>query len=74
MVLGRRYTGEEARAAGIVDEVAPLDHLKETAISAANRLAGSEGLDRKTLSTLKRDLYRDVVKALTEPPRVYSLL
>ena len=74
MVLGKRYTGIEAEAAGIVDEVCPPAQLRDTAIAAAGRLAGSEGLDRKTLSTLKRDLYRDVVQALTEPSRMYSLL
>ena len=74
VVLGKRYTGIEAEAAGIVDEVCPPAQLRDTAIAAAGRLAGSEGLDRKTLSTLKRDLYRDVVQALTEPSRMYSLL
>ena len=74
MVLGKRYNGEEAKAAGIVDEVCPPAQLKGTAMAAANKLAGSEGLDRKTLTTLKRDLYRDVVQALTEPSRMYSLL
>ena len=72
MVLGKRYTGIEAEAAGIVDEVCPPAQLRDTAIAAAGRLAGSEGLDRKTLFTLKRDLYRDVVLALSEPPRYYS--
>ena len=72
-MLGKRYTGEEAKATGIVDEVCPLAQLRETAIAAAGRLAG-QGLDRRTLSTLKYDLYRDIAQALTEPPRVYSLL
>ena len=71
---GKRYSGEDALRAGLVDEVAPPGQLRERAVSAADRLAGSEGLDRKTLSTLKRDLYRDVVQALTEPPRFYSRL
>jgi enoyl-CoA hydratase/carnithine racemase len=73
VVLGQRYTGEEAKAAGIVDEVCPLAELRDTAITAAVRLAG-QGLDRRTLSTLKYDLHREIVQALTEPPRMYSLL
>ena len=74
VVLGRRYTGEEARAAGIVDEVCPLAQLKSVAMAAAVRLAGKDGLDRKTLSAIKHDLYRDVVRVLSEPTRTYSLL
>ena len=56
MILGKRYGGIEAERAGIVDEVAPPDQLREAAIAAANRLAGP-GLDTRTVSTLKRDLY-----------------
>ena len=74
LVLGKRYTGEEARAAGIVDEACAQPQLKKTALAAAVRLAGGDGLDRRTLTVLKRDLYRDAVRALTEPLRMYSLL
>ena len=73
IALGQRYTGEEAHRAGIVNEVCSLEELKETAIAAANRLAG-EGLDRLTLSTIKHDLHRDVYKALLEPVMFYARL
>ena len=73
IVLGKRYTAEEAKTAGIVNEVSSLKELKDSAVAAANRLAG-DGLDRKTLATLKHDLYRDVYRALNEPVRFYSLL
>ena len=73
IVLGKRYTGEEAKAAGIVNEVSSPEELKDSAIAAANKLAG-DGLDRKTLATLKYDLYRDVYRALNEPVRFYSML
>ena len=71
IILGKRYTGEEAKMARIVNEVSSLEELKDSAIAAANRLAG-DGLDRKTLATIKRDLYRDVYQALNEPVRFYS--
>ena len=74
MVLGRRYTGDQAKAAGIVEETCPISQLQRVALAAAERLAGRDGLDRRTLSVLKQDLYRDAVKALSEPMRVYSLL
>ena len=53
-----------------MNEVCSLEELKESAIAAAKRLAG-EGLDRKTLSTIKHDLHRDVYQALMEPVRYY---
>ena len=74
VVLGKRYTGPEAEAAGIVDETCPLAELKDRAIAAASRLAGEGGLDRKTLSALKHDLYRDLYRILMEPLRHYSML
>ena len=74
LVLGKRYGGVEACTAGIVDAVCLPAELRDSAITTACRLAGSQGLDRRTLSTLKHDLYRDVVQSLSEPPRFYSLL
>jgi enoyl-CoA hydratase/carnithine racemase len=71
VVLGKRYSGEEAEKAGIVDELSPPDELRAAAIAAAGRLAG-QGLDRRSLSTLKYDLYRDIAVAMAEPPRYYS--
>ena len=64
LVLGRRYTGVEAHTAGIVDEVCPPEQLREVALAAAGRLAGTEDLDRRTLTALKHDLYKDVIQAL----------
>ena len=72
LVLGRRYTGVEAHTAGIVDEVCPPEQLREVALAAAGRLAGTEGLDRRTLTALKHDLYKDVIQALSDPPKFYS--
>ena len=71
VVLGKRYTGEEAERVGIVDQVCPPDELGSAAITAAGRLAG-QGLDRMTVSALKYDLYRDIAVAMSEPPRYYS--
>ena len=73
IVLGKKYTAAEAKAAGIINEVCSLERLQTSAIAAANRLAG-DGLDRKTLAALKHDLHRDIVQNLKEPVRFYSLL
>ena len=47
----------EAHTAGIVDEVCPPEQLREVTLAAAGRLAGTEGLDRRTLTALKHDFY-----------------
>lgn len=74
MVLGRRYTAKEAKESKIVDEVCPMSQLEERALAAAEKLAGKEGLDRRTLATIKSDLYRDTLASLNEPVRFYSRL
>ena len=74
VVLGRRYTAEEAKESKMVDEVCPMSQLEERALAAADRLAGKEGLDRTTLATIKHDLYRDTLATLNEPARFYSRL
>ena len=73
VILAKRYSGEEAEAAGIVQEVCPpTDIITERAVSAAAGLAGARHhlhphlkLDRKTLATLKHRLYRDAYSALS---------
>ena len=71
-VLGQRYTAEEAKEAGIVDEVCPMSKLEETALLAATRLTGRDGLDRRTLSSIKQDLYKDTCTILNKSVQFYS--
>ena len=75
LVLWRRYTGVEAQAASLVDQVCPPHDLRETAVAVAGRLAGSEGLDsvqqEDSLCTQTRPLQRRRSN-LPEPPRFYS--
>ena len=72
--MGRKYTAKEAKEAKIIDEVCSMSELKSTAVAAAKRLAGREGFNRKTVSAIKHDLYRDAYKVLNEPVRHYSRL
>ena len=74
MVLGKRYAAEEALSSTIVQEICPVEQLREKAMAAGLRLAGEDGLDRTSLSTIKKDLYRDTYLALKEPPIYYSTL
>ena len=73
-VLGKRYTAEEGLAAKIINEVCPMEELREKAIEAGCRLAGKEGLNRKVLASIKYDLYRDTYRSLMDPVQFYSPL
>ena len=61
MTTGRRYSGEDAAAAGLVDATVQLDELSEAAAAFVRELAGK---DRGTLGTIKSRLFADVVSAL----------
>jgi enoyl-CoA hydratase/carnithine racemase len=61
MTTGRRYGGEEALAAGLVDGVASEESLLTT---AADRVRDLAGKDRATLGKIKHTMYAEVVAAL----------
>jgi len=61
MTTGRRYGGPDALAAGIVDAVATEESLQAT---AAERVAGLAGKDRRTLATIKQTMFATAVRAL----------
>ena len=65
-MYGKRFTAEEALAAGIVDQVVSPETLLTTAVTFATNKTGTEGFDRNTLHDLKKGLYRDVIKAYEE--------
>jgi len=64
MLTGGRFSGPEAAALGIVDEVAPADGVVDAAVERAGRLAGK---DPDTVAGIKRGLYSDVVEKLNLP-------
>ncbi|TLW90448.1 enoyl-CoA hydratase/isomerase family protein [Saccharomonospora piscinae] len=61
MTTGRRYGGEDALAAGIVDRVAGEAELRETALALA---ASQAGRASAALATIKETLYAPVLRAL----------
>lgn len=73
VLMGRRYTGCEAKDAGIVHQVVPGHLLLQTAIKRGV-LIGRENFDRDALETIKNDLYHSTVKAFSEPGVYYSKL
>jgi enoyl-CoA hydratase/carnithine racemase len=58
-LTGRRYSAQEALAAGIVDEVAPEDAVLECAIARAEPLAAK---NRDVLAEHKRLMYGDALR------------
>jgi Delta3-Delta2-enoyl-CoA isomerase len=61
MTTGRRYGGEQALAAGIVDEAVPDEQVLAAAVA---RAAGLAGKPRVTLAAIKRNLYAEALAAL----------
>lgn len=61
MTTGRRYGGDEAAAAGLVDEVADIDELVE---AAAARVREHAGKHRGTLREIKETMFAVAVTAL----------
>ncbi|KAK2150201.1 hypothetical protein LSH36_418g01000 [Paralvinella palmiformis] len=64
IVLGRRYTAEEALNAGIVQEISAPVELMSKALSWINNNLPKYGYDRKHLQTIKEDIYNDEFQTL----------
>jgi enoyl-CoA hydratase/carnithine racemase len=64
MTTGRRYGGEQALTAGIVEAVADADHLLAAAIDLARPLAAKATPVR---AQIKEDLYAEALAALRTP-------
>jgi len=66
MLTGRRIKAEEALAWGLVDEVAPLETVRDWAVALAHELAGNAPLAvQSTRATLRGDL-AGAVRAQTD--------
>ena len=63
MLTGRRFSAEEAHAAGFVDAVGSEDEVLPMAVERAQALAGKT---RTTVATIKERMYDDVAAALAE--------
>jgi Delta3-Delta2-enoyl-CoA isomerase len=66
MTTGKRYGGQDALAAGIVDAVAHEDDLLSSAVELARPLAGKAG---PTLGVIKSRMYVDALAALRDTDR-----
>ena len=63
MTTGRRYGGEDARAAAIVDRAVDEESVRTTAVELASSLAGKAG---DTLGTIKARMYAPALAALRD--------
>lgn len=64
MVTGRRYTAEEARAAGIVHRAVPEAEVLPAAVELAASLAGKGG---EAVGAIRAGMYAPVLEALAGP-------
>lgn len=64
MTNGRRYGGEQAQRAGIVDDAVGHDAVLATALERAAELAGKAG---PTLGTIKEGMYAEALRLLRTP-------
>lgn len=63
MTTGRRYSGVDAEAAGIVDAACPEDDLLDRAKATAEELAPNAG---PTLAAIRREMYAPAIARLTD--------
>lgn len=63
MTLGRRYGGEDAQAAGIVEEAVSEDRVLIWALDRARALASKDGV---TMGRIKQRMYGDVAAVLRD--------
>jgi len=63
MLTGRRFSAQDAVAAGFVNVAVPEDEVLPAAIERAQTLAGKA---RSTVETIKQRMYGDVAAALAE--------
>jgi Delta3-Delta2-enoyl-CoA isomerase len=61
MTTGRRYGGDQALAAGLVDDAVPEELVLAAAVERAAPLAGKQ---RATVAAIKRNLYADALTVL----------
>ena len=70
IICGRRFTGPEAFAEGLVHRATKEENVINDSIDMVTEIVGDEAFDKATMRTLKIDLHKEIFKELT---RDYSL-
>ena len=73
IVLGHKYTAEEAKAAGLTEDCCNPKDLVDRAKNLAVTLS-QDRPDRHTLSLIKTDLFHELHMSLMQPIRMHSRL
>lgn len=60
VLCGKKYTADEAKACGIVDDTAPASELISKAVSVVNSRVGDSGFDRQFIAITKQGLFGEV--------------
>ncbi len=61
ILLGKRFTGEEAVKAGIVYACCPPDKLMDMALKVIKKVVPPGGFKRSTVSIMKTHTYKSVI-------------
>ena len=73
ILIGKRYTADEAYKTGIVHTVCPEDIVLSTAIEQGLHVS-KENLDRDTLAQLKNGLNHPILQAFSVPTAYHAKL
>ncbi len=57
VVLGRRYTADEAFERGIIQRTCPAEDLMSTAFEIVKSVTPKGGFNKTDLSNMKKDIY-----------------
>ena len=69
-MYGKRYTAEEAKRVGIIQECCESNKVLETAVELGNSIVSwqEEAFDCNILAKKKEDLYHDTIKVFMNNP------
>ena len=64
ILYGKRYTAEEAKRVGIIQEYSESDEVLDSAVELANDVMSwqEDAYDRNILAKMKEDLYHDTIE------------
>ena len=77
ILYGKRYTAEEAKRVGIIQEHSERDKVVDTAVELADGVVSwqQEAYDRTILANMKEDLYHDTIKVfINDATKLHSQL
>ena len=57
ILFSKRFRATEAKTLGLVDRVTSEDNLYQCALEVIKTALGARGLDRKSVSRMKREIY-----------------